>query len=64
MTSPVFTVRTEMKIWEAIELLIKKRISGSPLVDGMGHVQGIVSRSNILRLFIEAHYGKKIAKPA
>lgn len=50
MISPVFTLKNTTTIYEAMDFLIKKRISGAPIVDGNNKLVGILSEKDCLRL--------------
>nr|WP_205520827.1 CBS domain-containing protein [Propylenella binzhouense] len=49
MTSPVISVGPDTPISEIAALLIERRISGVPVVDGGGRLVGIVSEGDLLR---------------
>jgi len=48
MTSPVITVRPETPIREIINLMLRSRISGVPVVDDDQRVVGVVSEADLL----------------
>jgi CBS domain-containing protein len=50
MTSDVVTIHTGASIKEAIELLIEKQISGLPVVDGGGHLVGVLTEFALLAM--------------
>lgn len=43
MTKRLVTVTPEMNVMEAVELLLRNKISGAPVIDGKGALIGIVS---------------------
>lgn len=48
MTSPVITVRPETPFRELVELMMRHRISGLPVVDQTGRLVGIVTEADLL----------------
>jgi CBS domain-containing protein len=50
MDKKVPTVRPEAEILEAIEYLLKKRVTGAPVVDDAGNVIGMLTEKDCLRL--------------
>jgi CBS domain-containing protein len=48
MTREVATVRSETTLKEAAESLVRRRISGLPVVDAENHVLGVLSEGDIL----------------
>jgi len=51
MATNLVTLKPGMKIYDAIKVLLKNRISGAPVVDGDHHVVGVLSEKDCLRLF-------------
>jgi CBS domain-containing protein len=49
MTRPVFTVLPEASILEAANLMLRRHISGLPVVDAAGKLVGIVSEGDFIR---------------
>ena len=49
MTQSTVTVDPEASIMHAIHLMLKRRISGLPVVDSTGALVGIVTTSDLLR---------------
>lgn len=49
MTSPVITVRPQMTLKEATQLLEKHRITAMPVVDGHGTLVGVLSEADIIQ---------------
>lgn len=50
MTSDVVTIRADATIREAIDLLIDREISGLPVVDGEGHLVGVLTEFALLAM--------------
>ncbi|MDI6892562.1 MAG: CBS domain-containing protein [Actinomycetota bacterium] len=48
MTKEVITVKKEAPVRETIDLLLKNRITGLPVIDKTGKVLGIVSESDLV----------------
>ncbi len=49
MTRDVVTLSPEMTLERAAERLVQRGISGAPVVDGQGHLVGILSETDILQ---------------
>ncbi len=52
MTSPAITARPEWSIVEAARVMDRKKVKRLPVVDEAGRLRGIVSRSDLLQLFL------------
>lgn len=50
MKTKLITVNQNSSIYEAVRLLVKKNITGLPVVDDAGMLVGIVSEKDMLRL--------------
>ena len=48
MTTEVWTVRSETSLKDAADILVRKRISGLPVVDAENHVVGVLSEGDIV----------------
>ncbi|WP_440408271.1 CBS domain-containing protein [Neorhizobium petrolearium] len=48
MTLKPTTIGPDAKIWEAANLMLDRRISGLPVVNGEGHLLGVISESDFL----------------
>src|SRR2546428_7299593 len=48
MSSPVITVSPDTPLKEVAELMLSRRVSGLPVVDGGDHLVGIISESDFL----------------
>jgi CBS domain-containing protein len=58
MTHKVFTIKPEADVHDAIQQLLKKRISGAPVVDCYKNLVGILSEKDCLRMFVGGAYSK------
>lgn len=56
MVTNLVTLRPEMPIREAIDTLLKHRISGAPVVDAAGNLIGTLSEKDCLRVFANAAF--------
>ncbi|MDH3685318.1 MAG: CBS domain-containing protein, partial [Myxococcales bacterium] len=56
MSRKLVTLRPEMAALDAAELLLKKGISGAPVVDDEGHLLGLLSEYDCLRATSAADY--------
>lgn len=51
MATNLVTLRPEMTIFAAIDVLLKNRFSGAPVVDEQGRLVGILSEKDCLRVY-------------
>jgi len=56
MTENLVTLSPDLEVFQAIDVLLKKRISGAPVVDFDGTFLGIFSESSCMRVIINAAY--------
>lgn len=56
MTRNLVTFRPEMNLFTAINRLLEHRISGAPVVDGQGHLVGLLSEGDCLRGILSGAY--------
>jgi CBS domain-containing protein len=56
MVTHLVTLRPDMPIREAIDILLKHRISGAPVVDAGGRLLGMLSEKDCLRVFANAAF--------
>jgi len=49
MTSPVISVEPDASIWQAVRIMLQRRISGLPVIDKHGRLVGMVSEGDFLR---------------
>ena len=57
MDKKVPTVRPEDEVLEAIEYLLKKRVTGAPVVDDAGNVIGMLTEKDCLKLIAKGTEG-------
>lgn len=55
MTAPVITAREDMRLTEALSLLLRWHISGLPVVDDEQHVVGIISEHDLVNLAMDGN---------
>ena len=56
MTASLVTLRPEMTVVAAAELLLQHSISGAPVVDRPGHLVGLLSEFDVLQAVASAEY--------
>jgi len=56
MTASLLTFTPKTDILEAIRLLVERRISGAPVIDNMGHIVGLLSEKDCLKVALNAAY--------
>lgn len=56
MVTSLVTLRPDLPIRQAIDILLKNRISGAPVVDGEGNLIGMLSEKDCLRVFANAAF--------
>ena len=49
MTSPPITIHKNVNIAEVAKIMISNRISGLPVINGKGHLVGIITKTDILK---------------
>lgn len=60
----LITVEKHNTFTDAYRLFIKHTLHRIVVIDSNGRLHGLVTRADILRMFVEAKYGKKIKRPA
>jgi len=58
MTKNLITVSPETAIDSAVDILVKYKISGLPVVDAKGNLVGMLSEKDCLKVFIKALYNQ------
>ncbi|MEQ8707112.1 MAG: CBS domain-containing protein [Phaeodactylibacter sp.] len=56
MATKLVTFHPDMDIREAIDILLKKKISGAPVLDDQQQLVGMLSEADCLRILIEGPY--------
>ena len=56
MTTRLITLSPDMSIHEAIRILLRRRISGAPVVDADGALIGVLSKKDCLQVIFSAGY--------
>ncbi|WP_406513140.1 CBS domain-containing protein [Streptomyces sp. NBC_00161] len=52
MSSPAITVHPDAPVAEAARIMARKRVKRLPVVNGLGMLEGVVSRSDLLKVFL------------
>jgi CBS-domain-containing membrane protein len=52
MTTPAVTVHANASLAEAARIMARRRVKRLPVVDSVGLLQGVVSRSDLLKVFL------------
>lgn len=52
MTSPAVCVHEDARVTEAARIMARKRVKRLPVVDGEGRLTGVVSRGDLLKVFL------------
>ncbi|MCX4807562.1 CBS domain-containing protein [Streptomyces sp. NBC_01214] len=52
MSSPAVTVHPDATLAEAAQIMARKRVKRLPVVNGVGMLEGVVSRSDLLKVFL------------
>ena len=56
MTTDLITFRTDQKVIEVVEILIKNKISGGPVVNAQNELVGIISEGDCLKQISDSRY--------
>lgn len=63
MARDLITLRPDMEINHAMNILLEKRISGAPVVDENDWLVGVLSKKDCLRAALDASYYRDWGKP-
>ncbi|KUO06235.1 CBS domain-containing protein [Streptomyces caeruleatus] len=54
MSTPAVTVHADASLAEAARIMARRHVKRLPVVDGVGLLQGVVSRSDLLKVFLRS----------
>lgn len=54
MTTPAITVHADAAIAEAARIMARRHVKRLPVTDGVGRLQGVVGRSDLLKVFLRS----------
>ncbi|MCF2536115.1 CBS domain-containing protein [Streptomyces nigra] len=54
MSTPAVTVHADASLAEAARVMARRHVKRLPVVDGVGMLQGVVSRSDLLKVFLRS----------
>ncbi|CCK32514.1 hypothetical protein BN159_8136 [Streptomyces davaonensis JCM 4913] len=54
MSAPAVTVHADASLAEAARIMARRHVKRLPVVDGVGLLQGVVSRSDLLKVFLRS----------
>ncbi|MEQ8339061.1 MAG: CBS domain-containing protein [Cyclobacteriaceae bacterium] len=60
MAKNVITFSPEQSIYDAIDIMLEKRISGGPVLDKSGALIGILSEKDCLKVMVDAVYHNQL----
>jgi acetoin utilization protein AcuB len=52
MSKPVITIRSNRTVGEAARVMLRNAVSGLPVLDRAGNIEGIITKSDIFRCFV------------
>ncbi len=56
MARRLLTFTPETKVFDALQMLLKKNYSGAPVVDEAGNLVGVLSEADLMRVAIQGSY--------
>ncbi len=64
MTTPVITAQPQMRLTEAIELMLRWNISALPVVDAQNDILGIISEYDVMNFAFDGHAAEATVEEA
>ena len=61
MSASLVTFTPELDVMNAIDILVKHRISGAPVVDERGNLVGLLSEKDCMKVALQAGYYEQLA---
>lgn len=59
MATKLITLKPADDIWHAIDLIVKHKITGTPVVDAKGTLVGMLSEADCMRVVLEGAYNNQ-----
>ena len=59
MTRKLITFHPDTDIWDALQMIVKNKISGAPVVDKSGNLVGMLSEVDCIRVILEGPYNNQ-----
>lgn len=59
MATKLITLKPTDDIWDAINTIVKNKISGTPIVDSKGTLIGMLSEADCMRVMLEGTYNNQ-----
>ncbi len=60
MVASLITFTPDMDVMEAIDILVKNRISGAPVIDDRGNLVGLLSEKDCMKVAVQAGYYEEL----
>ena len=60
MVASLVTFKPNMNVMDAIDVLVKNRISGAPVIDDHGNLIGLLSEKDCMQVAIQAGYYEQL----
>ena len=60
MSASLVTFTPDMDVMNAIDILVKNRISGAPVIDERGNLVGLLSEKDCMKVAIQAGYYEQL----